>query len=139
MLAYMASSTTNLAFPQATYDDSMLEKLSRSRQTPYRPWSKTEDSEIVALVGKYGPRRWSLIASSLPGRKGKQCRERWYNQLDPNINTLPWTDSEDFVLMQAHHKVLNSFDILFPRYPLLPITNPSCSSTETLVSATSIY
>jgi hypothetical protein len=28
-------------------------------------------------VGKYGPTKWSIIAKSLPGRIGKQCRERW--------------------------------------------------------------
>lgn len=31
---------------------------------------------VVKLVEKYGPKRWSLIASQLKGRIGKQCRER---------------------------------------------------------------
>ncbi len=36
-----------------------------------------EDEMVVKLVEKYGPKRWSLIASQLKGRIGKQCRERY--------------------------------------------------------------
>jgi hypothetical protein len=35
-----------------------------------------EDDKIVELVHKYGAKKWSVIAQSLPGRIGKQCRER---------------------------------------------------------------
>jgi hypothetical protein len=35
-----------------------------------------EDEKIVQLVAKYGAKKWSLIAAELPGRIGKQCRER---------------------------------------------------------------
>jgi hypothetical protein len=35
-----------------------------------------EDLRIVELVAKYGAKKWSLIASELQGRIGKQCRER---------------------------------------------------------------
>ncbi|KAK7320781.1 hypothetical protein VNO77_30574 [Canavalia gladiata] len=40
------------------------------------PWSKEEDEVIIELVNKYGPKKWSSIAQHLPGRIGKQCRER---------------------------------------------------------------
>ena len=36
---------------------------------------------VTRLVGQYGPKRWSLIASNLPGRTGQQCRKRWRKQL----------------------------------------------------------
>jgi hypothetical protein len=29
------------------------------------------------MVNKYGPKKWSTIAQALPGRIGKQCRERY--------------------------------------------------------------
>jgi len=35
-----------------------------------------EDELIIELVERHGPKRWSLIAHELPGRIGKQCRER---------------------------------------------------------------
>lgn len=37
---------------------------------------KQEDEIIIELVNKYGPKKWSTIAQHLPGRIGKQCRER---------------------------------------------------------------
>jgi hypothetical protein len=48
------------------------------------PWKPEEDDLIVSLVGIHGARKWSTIAAQLPGRIGKQCRERWHNHLNPN-------------------------------------------------------
>ncbi|KAJ6816250.1 transcription factor MYB3R-3-like isoform X1 [Iris pallida] len=66
------------------------------------PWTPEEDDKIVALVSKYGPSKWSLIARSLPGRIGKQCRERWHNHLNPTIKKDAWTLDEELQLMEAH-------------------------------------
>ncbi|CAI8599832.1 unnamed protein product [Vicia faba] len=66
------------------------------------PWSKEEDETIVDLVNKYGPKKWSTIAQHLPGRIGKQCRERWHNHLNPSINKEAWTQEEELALIQAH-------------------------------------
>ncbi|KAI4356476.1 hypothetical protein L6164_000498 [Bauhinia variegata] len=67
------------------------------------PWTQEEDDKIVELVSKYGPTKWSLIAKSLPGRIGKQCRERWHNHLNPEIKKDAWTLEEELALMNAHH------------------------------------
>jgi myb proto-oncogene protein len=40
------------------------------------PWTPEEDELVIKLVQKYGAKKWSLIASHLRGRIGKQCRER---------------------------------------------------------------
>ncbi|KAJ6395105.1 hypothetical protein OIU84_021993, partial [Salix udensis] len=61
-----------------------------------------EDDCIMELVGKHGCRKWSVIAKSLPGRVGKQCRERWFNHLDPTINRAPWTEEEEMTLTYYH-------------------------------------
>ncbi|CAH8391455.1 unnamed protein product [Eruca vesicaria subsp. sativa] len=66
------------------------------------PWTKEEDDMIVQLVQKYGPKKWSTIARYLPGRIGKQCRERWHNHLNPAINKEAWTQEEELVLIRAH-------------------------------------
>ena len=39
-------------------------------------WQPEEDAKVVELVSKLGAKKWSTIASHLPGRIGKQCRER---------------------------------------------------------------
>ncbi|XLR48294.1 hypothetical protein S83_032954 [Arachis hypogaea] len=66
------------------------------------PWSKEEDEIIIELVNQYGPKKWSTIAQSLPGRIGKQCRERWHNHLNPSINKEAWTQEEELALIRAH-------------------------------------
>ncbi|TYH13063.1 hypothetical protein ES288_A06G114800v1 [Gossypium darwinii] len=66
------------------------------------PWSKEEDELIIELVNKYGPKKWSTIAQHLPGRIGKQCRERWHNHLNPSINREAWTQEEELALVRAH-------------------------------------
>lgn len=66
------------------------------------PWTKEEDEIVKKMVAKNGPRKWSEIAKFLIGRIGKQCRERWFNHLNPIINKKRWTDEEDLALMEAH-------------------------------------
>jgi hypothetical protein len=66
------------------------------------PWSKEEDDAVVQLVNKHGPKKWSLIASFLPGRIGKQCRERWHNHLNPDIKKEDWTVEEDSTVINTH-------------------------------------
>ena len=71
------------------------------------PWSAQEDATIRRLVEKYGPRHWSTIASHLPGRVGKQCRERWHNHLNPVIRTGTWTFEEDTAILKGHQTLGN--------------------------------
>ncbi|CAM0953556.1 unnamed protein product [Alopecurus aequalis] len=67
----------------------------------------TEDRKLVKLVEQLGLRKWSQIAQMLPGRVGKQCRERWHNHLRPNIKKDNWSEEEDMVLIQTHKEVGN--------------------------------
>ncbi|KAL0393507.1 UNVERIFIED_CONTAM: Transcription factor R-1 [Sesamum latifolium] len=71
------------------------------------PWTKEEDDCIIELVGKYGSKKWSTIAKYLPGRIGKQCRERWHNHLDPAIKKDAWTEEEEAILAH-YHRVLGN-------------------------------
>jgi hypothetical protein len=56
-----------------------------------------------------GPKKWSKIAHQLPGRIGKQCRERWHNHLNPDINKAPWTEFEDSTILETHSKLGNKW------------------------------
>ena len=68
------------------------------------PWTKEEDEQVVDLVRKYGPKRWTLIAKHLKGRIGKQCRERWHNHLNPEIKKTSWTEEEETIIYNAHEQ-----------------------------------
>lgn len=70
-------------------------------------WTEDEDRKVVELVAKYGPKKWTLIATHLEGRIGKQCRERWHNHLNPEIVKSKWTDEEERIIIQAHEQYGN--------------------------------
>jgi len=71
------------------------------------PWSKEEDKMVMELVRRHGLKSWSALAVHLPGRTGKQIRERWHNQLDPNVRKDRWTPEEDALLIEAHKRLNN--------------------------------
>jgi hypothetical protein len=61
-------------------------------------WSVVADEELICIrllherrsilkekVREHGDRKWAVVAQFLPGRIGKQCRERWTNHLRPDI------------------------------------------------------
>ena len=68
-----------------------------------------EDNKLVELVEKYGPKDWSTIASHIQGRIGKQCRERWFNHLSPEVRKTNWSPEEDRIIIEAHHRLGNKW------------------------------
>ncbi|KAL3617895.1 hypothetical protein CASFOL_038216 [Castilleja foliolosa] len=73
------------------------------------PWSPEEDELLQKLVEKHGPRNWSLISKSIPGRSGKSCRLRWCNQLSPQVEHRAFTQEEDETIIRAHAKFGNKW------------------------------
>lgn len=79
------------------------------------PWNKKEDEAIIELVNKYGTSNWTLIANEMAllykskHRNGKQCRERWHNHLDPNVNKDNWTEEEENILFNKHMEYGNKW------------------------------
>lgn len=74
-----------------------------------RPWTRDENEKLMQLVKQYGAKRWSLIAMHLPGRVGKQCRERWHNHLNPAVRKDAWTAEEDYIIFECHKNVGNQW------------------------------
>lgn len=64
-------------------------------------WTAEEDNILRDKRALYG-RKWAKIASHLPGRQGKQCRERFVNHLDPDLKKGEWTDDEEAILIALH-------------------------------------
>ena len=80
-------------------------------------WTTAEDDKIRRLVGEMGAQKWSQLANYLPGRIGKQCRERWYNHLDPNIRRGPWSDEENEVILQAFAQMGGRWSVISKLLP----------------------
>jgi len=90
-------------------EDRPRRQQERRERKPVCKWTEKEDQLMLKLVQKYGTRHWTIIGTKLPGRNGKQCRERWHNQLDPAIRKEPWTAEEERVLRDAHNKFGNKW------------------------------
>lgn len=71
------------------------------------PWTQLEDQILKQMVESSGAKNWSVVASHLPGRIGKQCRERWHNHLDPNIKKEKWSSEEDMIILTMHNTIGN--------------------------------
>lgn len=66
-------------------------------------WTVEEDNILRDKRALYG-RKWAKIATHLPGRQGKQCRERYVNHLDPDLKKGEWTDDEEAILIALHEQ-----------------------------------
>jgi len=62
---------------------------------------------VLASLRKSGARKWSFIARKMQGRIGKQCRERWFNHLDPLVRKDGWSPEEDAQIYQLHQQFGN--------------------------------
>jgi Myb-like DNA-binding domain len=82
-------------------------KLTAEASAVKGPWTEEEDAKVMDLVAQLGAKQWSKIATHLPGRIGKQCRERWHNHLNPEICKEAWTLSEDRTILRLHVTVGN--------------------------------
>lgn len=77
------------------------------------PWKKQEDELLASLVEEHGPKDWSKIANKMAQlghvRMGKQCRERWFNHLSPEVRKEAWTSEEDRVIIESHRQLGNKW------------------------------
>merc|ERR1719181_1258514 len=72
-------------------------------------WTSAEDVKLVQLVKELAVegavKSWGEVASNITGRTSKQCRERWFNHLDPSIKRGNYTREEDATIMEEQAKM----------------------------------
>lgn len=68
--------------------------------TKHRKFSFDEDLQLKRTVSIFGPKNWRLIATFLPGRTPRQCRDRYSNYLIPGFIRSEWTFDEDKLLAE---------------------------------------
>lgn len=94
---------------QASHQAKPASSVAAAASANKGPWTKDEDEMLIELVNEHGTKQWSIVASHLKARTGKQCRERWINNLDPTIKKGAWTEEEDRILMDAREKFGNKW------------------------------
>lgn len=71
-----------------------------TNRKPRRLFTSEEDRRLIQLVEQYGANSWALIADRIPGRTSRQCKERYFTYLCPDVKKAPWTEEEDELLFQ---------------------------------------
>lgn len=64
------------------------------------PWSQNEDAILLGLVNVHGAHNWVRISQAIQTRSPKQCRERFHQNLKPNLNHDPITPEEGLAIEQ---------------------------------------
>jgi hypothetical protein len=68
------------------------------------PWNAEEDEVLARWVTQEGPLKWSKCSAKIPGRSGKQCRERWMHSLCPDVKKGNWTSEEDQLILKLYNE-----------------------------------
>ncbi|KAL7308417.1 hypothetical protein PS15m_011622 [Mucor circinelloides] len=84
--AAAATTTTNAA----TSETQAPEDVNQKRGA----WTREEDDLLLAGIKKFGYGRWKEIASIIPGRKGKQLKQRWDNTLAAKYVDQEWLQNK---------------------------------------------
>jgi Myb-like DNA-binding protein FlbD len=72
-------------------------------------WTREEDEKVIQWVKEHGATSWTKLAETIPGRIGKQCRERWHNSLDPTLIKTTWRPEEDEVIIKKQKELGNKW------------------------------
>jgi hypothetical protein len=140
---WQRASSTAMMLAAAAAEDDLADAPARAIKK--QAWTPEEDAKLLAMVEHHGPSSWSQIALHLPGRVGKQCRERWHNHLSPEVKKENFTEDEvrpmpmPFVLAclaAVHHSLADRLaarlDVPGPhgacRTEDFPLTGPCASS-----------
>jgi hypothetical protein len=67
-------------------------------------WTLDEDKQILNWVRANGTSSWTKLVATMPGRIGKQVRERYHNSLDPIVKKGEWSPAEDALVSQLHEQ-----------------------------------
>jgi hypothetical protein len=77
--------------------------LQRSKPRCTRqPFTRWEDELILQALGDNKAPNWNEVASLVPGRTSRQCRERFQHYLSPGLAQSAWTPAEDELIKKLY-------------------------------------
>ena len=88
-------------------------------------WTKSDDKTLKVAVSIFEGSNWVLIAnyvnthvsSKTPSKSSKQCRERWVNHLNPDIDSEPISTKEANLIFNLHKKLGNQWSKIAENLP----------------------
>lgn len=76
-------------------------KRKRSKRRHKAKFSPEEDKQLIELVKQYGVNAWEIVCLKMNQRNERQCKDRWFYYLSPDLNKGPWTKDEDDLLIKS--------------------------------------
>ena len=76
-----------------------------------------EDNRLSELVELNVEENWPAIATNMPGRNARQCKERWLCYLNPTINRELWTQEEVDKLIKMEEMFPNRWAHIVTCFP----------------------
>ena len=77
-------------------------------------WSEEENELLLNWVSLNGECQWNKCSQIIKGRNAKQCREHWYEFLNPNLTKGNWTLEEDLLIMIFYQKYNGRWKNIIP-------------------------
>lgn len=68
------------------------------------PWTEEEDKMLINYVNFHGTNNFADCSRIIKGRNNKQCRERWFNVLNPRVLKGEWSLDEDYLIFRLFTK-----------------------------------
>jgi hypothetical protein len=80
-------------------------------------WTAQEDEILTAAVRHLGTRKWIDVARFVPTRTSKQCRERWFHRLSPEIRHDSFEPWEDEIILAGQREHGNRWSLIATKLP----------------------
>lgn len=92
--------------------------LGSNRGAGKRQWTPQEDAVVMRAVKICSSpfKGWSSLAQQLPGRSGKQIRDRWINHLNPALIHQAFSHEDDLLLWKGFLELGRSWKEISQRY-----------------------
>jgi hypothetical protein len=83
-----------------------------------KPWTPQDDDVVINAVEiSSSPfKGWSNLAHHLPGRSGKQIRDRWVNHLNPALVHHSFSHEDDLLLWKGFMELGKSWKEISTRF-----------------------
>jgi hypothetical protein len=90
-------------------------------------FSTQDDQQLTNLVQSNGENKWRDVAGQMDGAfSARQCRERWWNYLNPYSRTTVWNDNNDNRLLEMYQRFGSNWEFItksFPEYSINTVRN----------------
>ncbi|OMJ78071.1 hypothetical protein SteCoe_22227 [Stentor coeruleus] len=86
-------------------------------------WTPSEDQALIELVNSNGEKKWCKIANLINDqfinseKTGKQCRERWHNHLNPDLNKESFTLADEIKVFNLQKQFGNRWSEIASHFP----------------------